>query len=211
MTWPGEERAAVAARGHMRASHADREHVIDTLKAAYVQGRLSKDEFDARVGRTLTSRTYAELAAVSGGIPAAPPTVPPPRPPSPRRVSSAARWGTSGFLTPAILAAAFACTSLRGDGKYGVVFFVIAFVYFMCWLSVGADMLWEWHCESVPGAGMCVRCGHTAAAHRSPVSCAARLGSLTLWKSCRCASYVPPGLSPKAADSRLPARSWARA
>jgi hypothetical protein len=31
--------------------HADREHVIDMLKAAFVHGRVTKDEFDARVGQ----------------------------------------------------------------------------------------------------------------------------------------------------------------
>jgi hypothetical protein len=30
--------------------------VIDALKAAFVQSRLTRDEFDARVGRALTSR-----------------------------------------------------------------------------------------------------------------------------------------------------------
>jgi Domain of unknown function (DUF1707) len=57
-------------RGSLRASHADREHVIGVLKAAFVQGRLTKDEFDERVGQTLASRTYAELAVVTGDIPA---------------------------------------------------------------------------------------------------------------------------------------------
>ena len=41
MAGPGDEKAAAAAgRGHLRASHADREQVIDVLKAAFVQGRL---------------------------------------------------------------------------------------------------------------------------------------------------------------------------
>ena len=44
----GDKRAAVSAdRGLLRASHADRERVIDTLKIAFVQGRFTKDEFDA--------------------------------------------------------------------------------------------------------------------------------------------------------------------
>jgi 8-hydroxy-5-deazaflavin:NADPH oxidoreductase len=54
----------------LRASHADREQAIDTLKAAFVQGRLAKDEFDARLGQAFASRTFAELAAVTGDIPA---------------------------------------------------------------------------------------------------------------------------------------------
>ena len=43
--------------------------MIDTLKAAFVQGRLTKDEFDLRVGQTFASRTYAELAAVTADLP----------------------------------------------------------------------------------------------------------------------------------------------
>jgi Domain of unknown function (DUF1707) len=60
----------VASRGHLRAAHADREQVIDTLKAAFVQGRLAKDEFDMRLGQTFAARTYADLAAVTADIPA---------------------------------------------------------------------------------------------------------------------------------------------
>ena len=58
--------AGTAGRGRLRASHADREQVIEVLKAAFVQGRLSKDEFGARVGQALASRTCTELASVPG-------------------------------------------------------------------------------------------------------------------------------------------------
>jgi hypothetical protein len=47
------------------ASHGEREQVIGALKAAFVQGRLTKAEFDARVGQALTSPTHAELAAAA--------------------------------------------------------------------------------------------------------------------------------------------------
>jgi hypothetical protein len=43
--------------------------VVGTLKAAYVQGRLTEDELDARVDRVYASRTYAELAEVTADIP----------------------------------------------------------------------------------------------------------------------------------------------
>jgi hypothetical protein len=71
MTGPGDNTAAAEGRrdGHFRASRADREQVIDTLKAAFVQERLTKEEFDARVGQALASRTYADLAALTGDIP----------------------------------------------------------------------------------------------------------------------------------------------
>ncbi len=78
----GHETAAGGDRGRLRASHADREHVIDTLKAAYVDGLVTKDEFDARVSQTLASRTYAELAVVTADIPAGLPAAPPPLTPA---------------------------------------------------------------------------------------------------------------------------------
>lgn len=58
--------------GRVRASHADREQAIEVLKAAFVQGRLDKHEFDARVGQAFASRTYLELAAVTADIPPEP-------------------------------------------------------------------------------------------------------------------------------------------
>ena len=55
---PGDQTAGGAGgRGHLRASHADREQVIGVLKAAFVQGMLGKDEFDVRVGQVFASRT----------------------------------------------------------------------------------------------------------------------------------------------------------
>jgi len=75
-TGPGDELAR-AGRGGLRASHADREQAIELLKAAFVQDRLDKNELDARVGRALASRTYADLAALIADIPAMPaPAVP---------------------------------------------------------------------------------------------------------------------------------------
>jgi Domain of unknown function (DUF1707) len=201
MAGPRDDKAApVTGRSHLRASPADREQTIDTLKAAFVQDRLTKDEFDARIGQTLAARTHADLAAVTSDIPAGLAGARRPRIPRRVRVGNVVKWGTSGFVTPAILAAAFAFGSLRGDGGYGAVAFVAAFVYFMFWMAAGADMLWEWYCMSLPTARMCVRCAHSAASHRAPASCAVRLGSLNVWKRCPCAGYVPPGLSPETAD-----------
>ena len=68
---PGDEIAAGAGGdSHLLASQADREQVFDVLKAAFVQGRLTKDEFDQRVGQALA--TYAELDALTADIPAGP-------------------------------------------------------------------------------------------------------------------------------------------
>ena len=80
MARPGDEiAAAVGRRGHLRVSHADREQVIDALKAAFVQGQIDKDELDVRVGHAFASRTYAELAALTADIPVGPATSRPPR------------------------------------------------------------------------------------------------------------------------------------
>ena len=62
--------ARATGHSHLRASDADRERVIDTLKAAFVQGRLTKDELGMRAGLALASRTYGELTAITADIPA---------------------------------------------------------------------------------------------------------------------------------------------
>jgi hypothetical protein len=68
MTAPGDGTAA-GPGGSLRASHADRDQVIDGLKAAFVQGRLDQDELGHRVGQALAARTYAELAALTADLP----------------------------------------------------------------------------------------------------------------------------------------------
>lgn len=87
MTEPGDQRTPAAdGRSRFRASHADREQAVEVLKVAFVQGRLDKDELDARVGQAFASRTYAELAAVTADItadiPAGPTAAPPSREPA---------------------------------------------------------------------------------------------------------------------------------
>jgi len=60
--------SALVAWGGLRASDADRDRVVDVLRAALAQGRLTRDEFTARMGRALQSRTWGELAAVTAGL-----------------------------------------------------------------------------------------------------------------------------------------------
>jgi hypothetical protein len=77
---------AAAGGGRLRAGHADRELVIEALKDAFVQGRLTRDELGTRTGRALAARTGDELASLTVDIPAAAGPVRPPtpvRPPSP--------------------------------------------------------------------------------------------------------------------------------
>jgi len=58
--------------GHLRASTADRERAVDVLKASFAEGRLTKDEYDERVGEAYSSRTYAELERLTADLPAGP-------------------------------------------------------------------------------------------------------------------------------------------
>ena len=130
MTGPGDEMAE-AGGGHLRASHADREQAIEVLKAAFVQGRLAKDEFDLRTGQTFTARTHAELAAVTADIPAGVAAVQPP--PTLARVQAqkpagrvkAIGWG-AGLIIP--LAALGAVFTVAGHNVALFLLFVMAFV-----------------------------------------------------------------------------------
>ena len=65
----GPEDGTAGARRQLRTSRADREQAVDVLKAAFVQGRLSKDEFDLRVGQVFASRTYGDLGALTADLP----------------------------------------------------------------------------------------------------------------------------------------------
>jgi hypothetical protein len=68
--------------GRMLASTADRERALDVLKDGFVEGRLTKDEYDTRVSSTYAARTYADLAEVTSDLPggqslvARPPAIP---------------------------------------------------------------------------------------------------------------------------------------
>src|SRR5215469_5778684 len=63
---PGERIA------RMRAADADRDRAVDVLKAAFAEGRLTKDEYEERVEQACTSRTYGELAAITDDLPIGP-------------------------------------------------------------------------------------------------------------------------------------------
>jgi sugar phosphate isomerase/epimerase len=59
--WPG-----------LRASHEDRDRVVDALRIAGGDGRLSAEELDARLESALTARTLGELAGLTADLPSAP-------------------------------------------------------------------------------------------------------------------------------------------
>lgn len=54
----------------LRASHADRERVVELLQVAAGEGRLTVDELDERLEAALTARTLRELAVLTADLPA---------------------------------------------------------------------------------------------------------------------------------------------
>ena len=140
MAGSGDEIAAGSAdRSRLRASHADREQVIDTLKAAFVQGRLTRDEFDARVGQAFASRTYADLAAVTDDIPAGPVGAQPPE--STRiKASISAITAATVLLAGGWMGSWFA----RVDNLEVIVLLIsLTVVIFGAWLVTGSVVLLE--------------------------------------------------------------------
>ena len=149
MAGPGDERAAAEGRGRgdLRASQTDREQVIGTLKAAFVQGMLAKDEFDLRVGQAFAARTHAELAVVTAGLPAEPTTAKPPAPVGAQIEPPVVRPG------PLIAVATAACAGVwmfgllvpwpkdsEGDPPHGVA--LLVFSTTLIYLFVLAMTLW---------------------------------------------------------------------
>jgi len=57
---------------HMRASSADLERTIRVLQRSFVEGRLTRDELDERLGQALVSRAFHELMAVIADLPVGP-------------------------------------------------------------------------------------------------------------------------------------------
>jgi hypothetical protein len=129
---PGDNTAAGGrGDGHLRASHADREQVIGTLKVAFVEGRLTEDELDARVDQVYASRTYAELAEVTADIPIGLTGARPPRDPW-RATKAACRVVYAlilpGLFTIAVLPGGPAPTTVGEVATYSAVIYAIFWV-----------------------------------------------------------------------------------
>ena len=143
-TGPGDQTAAgVAGHGHFLASHTDREQVVDTLKAAFVEGRLTKDELDVRAGRAFAARTYADLAALTADIPAAPTGArrPPARVQARSPVSKRAvmlHLAAFAIIPPIVIVVAVILSN--NDSVAGTTFPPLAFAYLMA-LLIGLSHL----------------------------------------------------------------------
>jgi hypothetical protein len=171
-------------RGRLRASHADREQVIGTLTAAFVQGCLTKDELDLRVGQTFAARTYGELAALTADLPAGLTGARSPggatRAQTRRPVRAAKAAGGVGLALALLAAAVF---SGPGNGPERLIFLAVFFIP-VCGLLLGGLLVLHSWLEKRPQrgqlppspkpGGLAVEGGHDGAPGDDRILCEAR-------------------------------------
>ena len=152
MADPGDEIAApTAGGGQFRTSRADREQAIEVLKTAFIEDRLTKDEFDLRVGQVLASRTYAELAAVTSDLQASPAAAGPaaagPPSTSARTLAKAARRSGICILAAFAIVGVVALTANTEDWAVFLAFFsvVAAVIAASGFLGYGMVDAWQEH------------------------------------------------------------------
>jgi hypothetical protein len=172
MAGSGEETTpGPVGHGHLRASDTDREQVIDVLKVAFVQGRLTKDELDLRVGQALRSRTHAEQAAVIADLPAGliraeQPGIRPRRTRSRAQGNAEVRTGIRVIGVATVLAALFWVIAIlaRDNGPAFIVAFGTTGVVLVASALTGSAALGSWldqrRGSQPPGRG--ARAGGTA-------------------------------------------------
>ncbi|MGN9789807.1 DUF1707 SHOCT-like domain-containing protein [Streptomyces sp. OZ13] len=66
---PTGQRHGPGSSPELRASHADRDRVVDVLRVAAGDGRLTADELDERLEAALSARTVSELTALTADLP----------------------------------------------------------------------------------------------------------------------------------------------
>ncbi|NJQ02981.1 DUF1707 and DUF4190 domain-containing protein [Streptomyces zingiberis] len=148
----------------MRASDADRERAVDVLKAGFAEGRLSRGEYEQRIGRAYQAQTHGQLQAIVSDLPQGPvpqtfpaPSVAPvpvphtflPAPPVPGRANGTATaalvcgilspmtWGVTAI--PAVVLGHKARAEIRRSGESGDGFAMAGVV--IGWLSIGFGLL----------------------------------------------------------------------
>ena len=142
--------AANMARAQMRASTADRDRAVELLTRAYTEGRLDKDEHDARVERAMTAAPFAELDAVVMDLPGAGPVVPAPMaPPQLVKTNSLAITslicGIAQFMfgplatIPAVVCGHVARNQIRRTGEQGAGMALAGLI--LGWIGVGFTVL----------------------------------------------------------------------
>jgi DUF1707 SHOCT-like domain len=127
-------------------SHAGREQVLDALKAAFVHGRLTQDEFDLRVGQVLAA--YAELDAATADIPTALTTAQPPETVRRSHNKKLIQRGTAAGAGASVAFTATIAVAARGNPVISLVVVGLAGV-FVAVLLAGLLRLVSWVLEMV--------------------------------------------------------------
>ena len=70
LTMAESEPGGEVARSELRASHEDRDRVVELLRVSAGDGRLTAEELDERLELAMTARTYGELARLVADLPA---------------------------------------------------------------------------------------------------------------------------------------------
>jgi hypothetical protein len=66
---PASDSPGPAVTPQLRASHADRDRVVEVLRVAAGDGRLTAEELDERLEAALSARTLGELATLTADLP----------------------------------------------------------------------------------------------------------------------------------------------
>jgi len=130
---------------NLLTSHVGREQVLDALKAAFVHGRLAKDEFDLRVGQVLAA--YADLDAATADIPTALITAQPPETIRKSHNKKLIQRGTAAGAGASVALTATMAVAARGNPVISLV--VVGLVgVFVAGLLAGLRRLshgsWKW-------------------------------------------------------------------
>jgi len=122
----------------LRVGDKERDAVAEILRQAHVEGRLDNDEFQARLERCLTAKTYAELDTLIADFPR--------RQTDGRRTSPRRAWRPWPFAFPLLLLALVAAIA------FGFHFAWIAFPLFfffvvrpLMWRAWGGYGHASWH------------------------------------------------------------------
>jgi Domain of unknown function (DUF1707) len=133
----------------IRASDKEREGVVDVLRDAYTDGRLTLDEFDERTSAAYAARTWAELRDLTADLPVEPllgadlncrPQVTQPQPlPAATRPRQAGRDHPLGRLLPVVLVWIL-ISAVAGSMSVAIVLSIV----FVCLLAcrVGGGRRW---------------------------------------------------------------------
>ncbi len=158
-SWP-DYGYGMAARGRagIRASDADRDRAGEVLKAAFAEGRLSKDEYDAHLEKVYSARTLGELETATGHLPGGGLALYPMTPVRQRTnplAQAALACGVAEFFTfgltciPAVILGHMARGQIRRTGDAGGTLALTGLV--LGWIGV---TLWLLFWVVVLGAGL---------------------------------------------------------